>query len=459
MLCPVFFFCIYLFPRNPLCTKFTQNPSTRFPIFSAIPFIMTTQVHQDTCLLFMGQDNQHNDQMDDFFDLAIQYCKGQRLSFHDVFRVALCKVLARRPTRAQVVEAFRVRGYGYTDTKMKGYKGVLHNCAFVPAFAKTMQVPIGSAVPILHSKRVSKPVDRFQVETKTPKSRKKKASSMHVKKTIKKPTKKKAKKLPVSPMTKDEGEACFKPRINQAIGQLAKHYHAKTALVLDDPTSEYPMQTSKTLRQHVPNCHITALSCDTAILPYQLAFAKHNDEVVCDMSTRFLEVQATKQTPTTYDMVFLDYCDTPAPGKKYNWCRDVELLLDGLLSKKGMIHMTFSPRSFGQLITFVTHQLDNHLPKAQLVGSYEYRDTQNMVVFTLVRKGDWTTSCASKPISIGRAIIPHTGETVLVRGQDEVWKGIFSHMLTSRVWLIYSPEDKVNYAMDKDTVSKLSMTI
>jgi len=292
---------------------------------------------------------------------------------------------------------------------------------------------------------------------------KKKASSMSSvpSSTKKKPrTKKHAKKLF---KTKNDSDTCYKPVINQAIAMLAHKYKATSAFVVDDPSSTVPMQTTNVLREYVPGIDITAVSCDPKINTFKADFAKHNDQLVCGMTTTFLESQLDEDgvyIGKRYNMMFLDYCDTPSRlGKKYDWMRDVQLAMDHFLAPKGMLHLTFSSRGFGHIHTFVHFALDEYVPSAQIVAPYDYRDTQNMVVFTLVRKGDWPSS--RPPLSIGRAIIPRPEEEVLVQADNgEVWKGTFVGMLNSKQWSIYCPVKQICYDnIDKDMVRPARMTI
>ncbi len=281
--------------------------------------------------------------------------------------------------------------------------------------------------------------------------------------TMEAPTKKKKKKCtpktPVFP-TKKHSATCFKPVINQAIAELAKKYKAKTVLVVDDPSSKTPMQTTQTLRKHIPDIHITAISKNTKIKKFRKDFDYHGDKLVCQMTTRFLEAQLRLEVQPKYDMVFLDYCDTPArTNKKYDWLEDVQILMDDLLAPGGMVHMTFSSRSFGHVHTFVRFMLEYFAPNARIVAPYDYRDTQNMVVFTMVRKGDWSSSHV--PLSIGHVIIPKPDEEVLVQTDDDKpWVGRFVGMLTSKVCTVYyPPENKYYENLDTDIVRRVNMTV
>ena len=258
--------------------------------------------------------------------------------------------------------------------------------------------------------------------------------------------------------TKNHNVAHNKSTINAAIILLAKKYKQTRCFVIDDPSSKICMQTSFLIQNKIPTSTITSISSDSKIQTFASKFAQHNDKVVHGMTTDYLKSRIG--TNDKYDMAFLDYCDTPSlVSKKYIWIEDIQLLFNHFLTRKGMIHVTFSVRGFGHVHTFVQYMLDQNIPDAQIVGPYDYRDTQNMIVFTIIRHSDWSRT-RMLPFSIGRAIIPRRHEAVLVQMDDgTTWEGQFVRMINSKVWEILDPEDEECYHMDKDMVRRLSLIL
>lgn len=196
-------------------------------------------------------------------------------------------------------------------------------------------------------------------------------------------------------------------------------------MVLDDPTTKPSCRSARAAIAGGAKC-VVALSSDPKIKKRKLG---PKGVTVHGTSTEFLS-----KTRRRFNVVFLDYCRTPACNGEFDWREDVALLLSKCLRHKGMIFLTFSKRNMSNVATFVVntlHQIDN----ARFVDMYEYRDTSNMVIFGVCRASDWGNG--EEPPRVSSAFIPTLGETVEVSSDwcdGKVWTATFRGMRTNKIW-------------------------
>lgn len=248
---------------------------------------------------------------------------------------------------------------------------------------------------------------------------------------------------------------------------LMKFYKFQNVLVWDDPTGKNPMQLSRFLQETLSNINVESISDKKQILTIQKQFPLLSFNTIHNKVSDYLE---TKIADTFYslDMVVLDYrasafqntASSKSVWNSHQWLHDIKLLLDyGLLSPKGMIHVTFEFDQKGQLLPFVQFLLEDHVRDTKIVSFCEFQqDNKKLLAFTIVRRSDWARCCV--PLSIARLMIPCKNESVLVSMPNgKTWNGRFICMLDLNNWKIYSETGKRSVSVDRNFVVPKSLLI
>ncbi len=387
------------------------------------------------------------------------------------------KFLPCKMTRPEIRREFFIRGFSYNSQlrkKVHGktYQGFFMDCIFdsrhpekqwvarIEAQKSTQTQPQRSKRKRKRKRQAKKVWKMDMGSFKKPKQISKKPS----KKPLKEPSKRLnqlSKKRHVDPPGQvvpivkppilPSNRAPYKQRVNVAIARLCQTRQFRKVLVIDDPQTKN--RTTRVLRELCPTIRVDAMSWDPLITKSARMYQQHGARVFCGISTDILS--QIGEEDEKYDAIFLDYCDTPLlkSTKPYHWTNDLKLIFDGILSPKGMTFLTFSKRNFPFVRQFVDTTLRNDFPQLRIADVYDYYDSTNMAVFTIVRHVDYPSGIGG----IAQMTIPKRGERVYIAkdGNIPAWMGDVSSMNSFNSWTIFSPEDDKTHEVPKQFIFKI----